>query len=171
MKNVLKVDDSIIRDFSKEPRVKPKNSPRKITHTITLVPPNYVDTLWGDVKKHIAKAVIRSHGRWTMETIKKALILNHQSLWVAFDKKQKIDGIGTTELVTYPARKMLAVQFLGGDNFNDWVWDINQRFQDWAIDNDCDGIEATARMGFWKWLEQDDYERVYVTYEKRLTNG
>ena len=98
------------------------------------------------------------------------MIYNHQSLWVAFDKDHKIDGIGTTELVNYPARKILAVQFLGGDNFNDWVWEINQRFQDWAIDNDCDGIEATARMGFWKWLQQDGYERAYVTYEKRFVD-
>lgn len=170
MKNLLEVDNSIVRDISREPKVKPKNAPREVTHTITLVPPHYIETLWDDVKHHVAKAAIRSNGRWTLEALKQALIYNHQSLWVAFDKDHKIDGIGTTELVNYPARKILAVQFLGGDNFNDWVWEINQRFQDWAIDNDCDGIEATARMGFWKWLQQDGYERAYVTYEKRFVD-
>ena len=58
------------------------------------------------------------------------------------------------------------VQFLGGDNFNDWVWDMLERFKDWGKDNGCSGIEATARMGFWKWLEQDGFSRSYVVYER-----
>jgi hypothetical protein len=171
MKNLLEVDDSIIRDISREPKVKKKNAPREVTHTITLVPPNYIETLWEDVKHHLAKAVIRSRGRWSLESLKEALIHDYQSLWLAFDEDHKIDGIGTTEIIEYPGKKMLAVQFLGGDNFNDWVWDINQRFQDWAKENGCSGIEATARMGFWKWLEQDGYERAYVIYEKRFVDG
>jgi hypothetical protein len=32
----------------------------------------------------------------------------------------------------------------------------------------CYGIEATARMGFWEWLKQDDFQRSYVVYEKRI---
>ena len=40
-----------------------------------------------------------------------------------------------------------------------------------GVDNDCDGIEATARLGFWKWLQQDGYERSYVVYERSLKDG
>ena len=73
---------------------------------------------------------------------------------------------GTTEIIQYPEKRMVVVQFLGGDNFNDWVWDMLERFKDWGKDNDCSGIEATARMGFWKWLEQDGFSRSYVVYER-----
>ena len=74
MKNLLEVDDSIIRDISREPKVKRKNAPREVTHTITLVPPHYIETLWEDVKHHVAKAVVRSKGRWTLDSLKEALI-------------------------------------------------------------------------------------------------
>mgnify|MGYP003673230949 CR=1 FL=1 len=96
------------RDLSREPRVKNKNAPRKITHTITIAPTDY------------------------------------------------------------PNKRMLAIQFLGGDNFNDWVWDMLEKFNGFAKDSGCDGIEATARQGFWKWLKQDDFEQSYVVYEKRI---
>jgi hypothetical protein len=62
----------------------------------------------------------------------------------------------------------LLYQFLGGKNFNDWVWDMLEKFNDWGRDNRCYGIEATARMGFWEWLKQDDFQRSYVVYEKRI---
>ena len=111
---------------------------------------------------------LKSKGRWNEESLLQSIKLGHQHLWLAFDEDHKIDGVGTTELVSYPAKRMLTIQFLGGDKFNDWVWDMLERFTDWAIDNNCDGIEATARMGFWKWLQQDGFERSYVVYERSL---
>jgi hypothetical protein len=63
---------------------------------------------------------------------------------------------------------MLAIQFLGGDKFNDWVWEMLEKFNGFAKDSGCVGIEATARQGFWKWLSQDDFKQSYVVYEKRF---
>ena len=41
-------------------------------------------------------------------------------------------------------------------------------FKSFGKDTGCSGIEATARMGFWKWLQQDQFERSYVVYERSL---
>jgi hypothetical protein len=157
-----------LRDIKREPRVRPRSERGEPTHTIALVPPNYIQTLWPDVQDQLAKAVARSKGRWTMEMLFTSIVNGQQHIWVAFDKDKKINGVGTTEIMVYPGKRMLSVTFLGGDKFNDWVWDMLDRFQDWAKDNECKGIEATARMGFWEWLKQDGFERSYVVYEKRF---
>ena len=57
---------------------------------------------------------------------------------------------------------------LGFSQLKDKLVKASKQFADWAKDNNCDGIEATARMGFWKWLQQDGYERSYVVYERSL---
>ena len=156
------------RDLSREPRVKNKNAPRKITHTITIAPTTYLNALWSDVEDQLKRAVIRSNGRWTMEVLFQVISSGQQHLWLAFNEDKEIEGVGTTEFIDYPNKRMLAIQFLGGDNFNDWVWDMLEKFNGFAKDSGCDGIEATARQGFWKWLKQDDFEQSYVVYEKRI---
>ena len=157
-----------IRDLTREPRVKPRAERGEATHTIALVPTTYLATLWPDVSEQLAKAIARSKGRWSLEMLFASILNGHQHLWVAFDENKEISGVGTTELVDYPNKRMLAIQFLGGDRFNEWVWDMLDRFHDWARDNERKGTEATARMGFWQWLKQDGFDRSYVVYEKRF---
>ena len=161
-------EDIVIKDISREPRVRPKNAPRKITHTIALIPPNYVQTLWDDVEKYLAPAIARSHGRWDMQSLYESVRKMEQHLWVAFNKDNIIEGVATTEFTMYPKKKMLTLQYLGGKNFNDWCWDMLEKFNSWAKDNECDGIEGTARHGMWKWLEQDGFSRSYTVYEKEV---
>ena len=156
------------RDIPREPRFKPKNAPREVTHTVTLVPPEHLYSLWFEVQGHLAPAVARSNGRWSMEFLYASIVSGHQHLWLAFDQDKHINGVGTTEFIDYPCKRMLAVQFLGGENFNDWCWEMLDRFNSWATDNGCQGIEVTGRSGFWKWLEQDGFTRSYTVYEKRL---
>ena len=168
MNTLLEFDESKIKDLSREPKVCRKDAPRESTHTITMVPPNYLNSLWPDVREQLAKAIKRSHGRWNMEFLYASILNGNQQLWLSFDAENNIDGVGTTEILQYPEKRMIAVQFLGGDRFNDWVWDMLEKFKNFGRDNDCTGIEATARMGFWKWLEQDDFSRSYVVYERSL---
>ena len=158
-------NEVVIEDIFLEPMVRSQKAPRKVTHTIALIPPNYVHTLWDDVEKHLAPAIERSHGRWDMQSLYESMRKMEQNLWVALNEDNVIEG----EFVFYPKKKMLVVQYLGGTNFNNWVWDMLERFNSWAKDNECDGIEATGRHGFWKWLEQDGFARSYTTYEKEVS--
>ena len=151
-----------------EPRVGSQKDPRVVTHTISLIPPNYVHTVWNEVEEHLAPAIARSHGRWDMPSLYESMRAMKQNLWIAFNAENLIEGVGVTEFISYPKKKMLVVQFLGGTDFNGWVWDMLSQFKSWARDNECDGIEATGRHGFWKWLEQDGFIRAYTTYEREV---
>jgi|TARA_R110000787_G_scaffold2286_3_gene9108 hypothetical protein len=158
-----------IKDISREPRMSPRDAPRKITHTIALVPCNYVGTLWDNVKNYLGPAVARSRGRWSIELLHEALLNERQNLWVAFDKEKSIDGVATTEFLIYPCKKMLSIEYLGGKNMTNWGWDMLDRLDSWGRDNKCDGIEAVARQGFWRWLKQDGFDRSYTVYEREIT--
>ena len=135
MNQRLSFDESRIRDISREPKVRSKSAPREVPHTITMVPPSYVETLWPEVRDQLLKAIARSKGRWTEQALFNSVVSGNQHLWLAFDSEHKINGVGTTELVSYPGKKMLTIQFLGGDKFNEWGWDMRERFTDWAKDN------------------------------------
>ena len=67
MSSLLEFDASRIEDISREPKVSRKDLPREITHTITMVPTNYLNSLWPDVRDQLARAVKRSQGRLNME--------------------------------------------------------------------------------------------------------
>jgi hypothetical protein len=167
----MKSEEMTILDFSKEERperVSKINAPRKATHVVALVPVEYLNHTWPDIRDEIEKAIVRSNGRWSMEALYASILNGHQQLWLAFDEDKNIDGVGTTEIADYPAKTMMAIQFLGGKNFNHWVWDMLEKFKDFGRENGCQGIEATGRPGFWKWLGQDDFEKSYVVYERNL---
>ena len=140
MKNTAKKEKPVVKDLSREPRVKNKKTPRKITHTITIAPTTYLNALWPDVEEQLQKAVIRSNGRWTMDVLFNVIANGQQQLWLAFDEEKNIDGVGTTEIINYPNKSMLAIQFLGGGRFNDWVWEMLERFNEFAKESGCHGI-------------------------------
>ena len=167
----MKAEEITILDFvpeKKQERVSKIDAPRNSTHIVALVPIEYLNQTWPDIKDEIERAVVRSNGRWSIEALYASILNGEQQLWLAFDEDKTIDGVGTTEIVSYPAKTMIAIQFLGGKNFNSWVWDMLGKFKLFGKDNGCQGIEATGRPGFWKWLGQDGFDKSYVVYEREL---
>jgi hypothetical protein len=49
-----------------------------------------------------------------------------------------------------------------------WAFKLLDVLNNWAKDSGCNGIEATARIGFWKWLEKDGFDKAYTVFEKRF---
>ena len=134
---------------------------------ISLVPQDHIMSIWNSVRGHLEPAVAVSRGRWTMEHLCAALSIGRSQLWIAFDD-EKIHGALTTEITQYPGKKILSMHFLGGEGFDAWYEDLLSQITRYAKDMDCDGIEGVGRFGFWKWLEQDEFSRSYVVYERSL---
>jgi hypothetical protein len=138
---------------------------------IALVPPDRVMSIWNDIRDYLEPAVKRSNGRWTMEHLAAALAVGRSQVWVAFETDGKIIGTMTTEIANYPGKRVLAMHFLGGEDFDLWYGDMLQQISCYAKDADCDGLEGVARFGFWKWLEADGFEKSSAFYEKGMKNG
>lgn len=134
---------------------------------ISLVPPEQVFPIWKDVRGWLEPAVETSGGRWTMEHLCASLAMGQTSLWIAFDD-EKIHGVLTTEVVQYPAKRMLAMHFLGGEDFDAWYGEMLRSITRYAAEGGCDGIEGVARFGFWKWLQEDGFEKSSAFYEKEI---
>ena len=139
-------------------------------YVISLIPVNYLYTVWDDAKPYLEKAVKRSGGRWTVDYVHEALLRDEQQLWVTLDKDNKLLGVATTQFVRYPASLMCSIQYIGGDEFKHWAWLLCKKLEAWDKDSGCDGIEGTARFGFWKWLSRSNWKKAYTIFEKRFDN-
>mgnify|MGYP003119827165 FL=1 len=60
MSALLDFDASKIKDISREHKVCRKVDAKECTHTITMVPPTFLNSLWPDVREQLARAVDRS---------------------------------------------------------------------------------------------------------------
>lgn len=140
----------------------------ELEYTISLVPPEHCSAVWKDVRKHLARAVDMSGNRWSMEYVLAALVSNEQNLWIAYDQDKTIHGALTTQVVIYPSTRMLALHFLGGDDFDGWYSELLDQVTSFAKKCECEGLETVARKGFWKWFEEDGFEREAAFYDKKF---
>jgi len=135
---------------------------------INLVPPEHIMDVWSQVRGYLEDAVATSNGRWTIEHLCLAIGSGRSQLWVAFDDPQEIIGTLTTEVTSYPARRVLSMHFLGGRDFDLWYPELLQTITKYASECGCDGLEGVARFGFWNSLKQDGFAKTSAFYEKDL---
>jgi len=146
-------------------KIVPSEQPQ---HTATMVPAAYCADCWPAVRGYLQPAVDLAHGRWTLPHILSALVLGQQSLWIIRDQQDSIVGALTVGVTRYPAKTMLTIHFLGGDGMNDWYDVMSNAMTDYARHRHCEGIECSARGGFWKWFKDDGFEKTAVFYEKKV---
>jgi hypothetical protein len=136
--------------------------------TVALVPPLHIQMVWEQVEAFLVPAVEKSNGRWSMDYLYGTLVSGQKHLWVVFDETKSINCVAVTSVVDYPLKKMLSIEFLGGNDIESWVFKLLDVLNRFAWDAGCGGIEATARFGFWKWLEKDGFDKAYTVFEKRF---
>lgn len=135
---------------------------------VSLVPPMHIQDAWPSLVDYLEPAVERSNGRWTMDALKMWAFNGEKQIWIIFDDNKTIHCVAVTQNVVYPASRMLSIEFLGGAGLNKWAFKLLDVLGSWAKDSGCNGIEATARIGFWKWLEKDGFDKAYTVFEKRF---
>lgn len=139
-----------------------------LENTITAVPTDLIAGIWKEVAPLLHPAVERSNGRWTMQTLLIALKEGKQQLWIVYEQDEAIKGVATTEILSYPNKKMLGIQYLGGRDLDTWGLSFLEMAEDFAKAVKCSGIEATARKGFMKWFKEYDYKDAYTVFEKEI---
>jgi hypothetical protein len=85
-------------------------------------------------------------------------------LWIAFDD-EKIKGAVVTNFMHYPKKKYLCMTFCGGVELDKWKDPMLKLLQHFAHDTHCDGIEATARLGWTKIFKDDGHKPLWQTFQ------
>lgn len=129
-----------------------------------MVEPEDVPGKWPDVADMLAPAVDYSYGRWDMKSLLHMLCLGHMTLWIIRHGGEEVAAL-VTQIVEYPRRKMLSIQFIGGKGMNDWAEEALRIIHWCAKNHGCDGVEAVGRQGFWPMFKSNGYQRSFVTYE------
>ena len=123
----------------------------------SLIPPQYIDSCWGKVEGFIEKAAKYTYGRYTVSNIYDLVKEGDYQLWVAIDG-QDFKGAVVTNIITYPQRKLLGLQFCGGEELDTWKEPMLNLLKQFAKDVGCEGLESTGRPGWAKVFKNDGYK-------------
>lgn len=138
---------------------------------IALVPPGQV-TFWiVSLTKYLKKSEIWTRGRATIDDIVRFIYSGQMQLWV-FYEPETMQGVGhmITEIKSYPACKMLVLQYCAGEpNHMKYCEDeMHQILENFARDSGCTGIEFIGRPGWKKSALSHGYIVESTIYEKYL---
>lgn len=133
----------------------------------SFVPKEYVLDLWPKVRPYISEVVKHTHGRYQTEDVLDAVMGGSHLFWMAF-KGQEVYGVVITHFAEYPRAKYLSCPFVTGKDFAKWKDPMLKVLRKWAADNDCEGIESTARLGWSRIFKDDGYEALWQAFQLPL---
>ena len=131
---------------------------------ISLVPSEHVLDVWPAVTDYVQNALEYTRGRYELEDVLERVENGEFLLWIAFDG-ERIKGCVITDMMQYPRKKFLGCPFVTGDEFASWKQPMFEMLQKFARDNDCEGLEATARLGWSRVFKDDGYEAMWQTFQ------
>ena len=131
---------------------------------ISLVPSEHVLDVWPAVTDYVQNALEYTDGRYELEDVLEMVKDGGFLLWIAFDG-ERIKGCVITDMMQYPRKKFLGCPFVTGDEFASWKQPMFEMLQKFARDNDCEGLEATARPGWSRVFKDDGYEAMWQTFQ------
>jgi len=131
---------------------------------ISLVPPEHVPAAWESVEPFMERAVEMTNGRYAIEDIYDALMHRNHNLWIVFTGNRVL-GSMVTAIRQYPRKTYLELSFIGGDEGMEWKDQMLDILQRWAYDNNCNGIESCARLGWAKIFKDDGYRPMWQMFE------
>jgi hypothetical protein len=138
---------------------------------VSLVMPAEVPNVWAKIRKYVVNVEEVSRGRATVTDIFTNLTEGRLMLWVVFDPtgdngKAKFVAFACTSIKQYPKKRMLHVDFVGGDKVETWLGALNETLSSFGAAQECVGLEAIGRRG-WKHLAKKyGWNPKYTLFEK-----
>lgn len=125
-----------------------------------------IDSYWPIVASMIEKALSEET---SLDDIYNGLLDEKMGLLVVSDNGIKAACV--CEFIDYPQINALRVIALGGDGMKEWLPDLIEFLDTWAIENNMNRIEQMGRNGWDRVLPEYGYEKRYIFMTKELSYG
>lgn len=128
------------------------------------IPADLVVRAWDRVEP-ILRRVVKPATGYRLEDVLTRLQLAQWQLWVIGNYQ----AVAVTEVQVRPLHNVLWVQFIAGDNVDEWLGDWEQVLEAFARANDCEAVEFNGRRGWHKFQHKfRDYKPVMTTYRREI---
>jgi hypothetical protein len=131
---------------------------------LSLVPQENVMDVWDRVSDYLKQSTDLTNGRYTVDDVLDLILQYGYMLWIAFDE-DAIKGALVTFVQEYPRKRYLYLMFCGGIEGEKWMRPGIQLLQRFAADIECDGLEATGRLGWAKVFKEDGIKSRWQVFE------
>lgn len=130
----------------------------------SLVPAEHVPNIWDAVRPFINKVTVLTGGRYEPDDVFDLVTNKGYLLWIAFDETD-IKGVVVTFIMDYPRSKYLYLLMCAGEEGHSWKTPMLELLQRFARDSECDGLEATGRLGWAKIFKNQGYKPLWQVFE------
>lgn len=141
-----------------------------MTYRVYLVPPSEVSEYWPEAIDLLRPAIEQSGGRMTEKDVLHDIITGVEHLWIIFEDEAVVAACSTT-INVYPSKRVLNVLFLGGDGFNNWVGELDQKLSEFCLFVNCSAMELIGRRGFKRAVQQLGWTEEYTLFQKEIDHG
>lgn len=136
---------------------------------VSTVPKEAVKHVWSDVEELLKKSVAdTSRGKIDLIDILNGILTDVYVLWVVLDDEDKMIAAITTRIATYPRRKSMVLDFVGGTKLHKWKDAVIETIGRFAKENDCQHLEGYGRKGWERALRGNGFYSEYIAYRMEL---
>lgn len=134
---------------------------------ISAVPREVLGIVWGDVGKLLYKSVDTSNGKYSIDDLYHSINNGQYVLWIVMDKDEPIAAI-TTSIISYPGRKAMAMDWIGGSRMKEWLPMAMKTLSEYSRKNGCTHLEGYGRKAWGRWLSKYGWKPEYIAYRMEL---
>lgn len=120
---------------------------------VTSVPIEAMHIVWPVAEGLLSKAVERSNGRYNSTAVLHELLHKELALWLVV-RGDDIKAAYTTRVLKYPTGATgLVVDWLGGEDMDEWLSLVVDSLKRYGVDIGCDHVELVGRSGWLRALK------------------
>tara|TARA_R100000995_G_scaffold84664_1_gene64152 strand:- start:909 stop:1328 length:420 start_codon:yes stop_codon:yes gene_type:complete len=136
-------------------------------YEVSLVPTNEITKVWDRIEPLVDKVIPYTYGRMLTVDVLHSLIINHYHLWIIYKDDEEIEAIAITEFMKYPRKTVLLINFISGDNLDDWIKELDKTLVKFSKESGCDFLEACGRAGWERKVTKLGWIKKFTIVEKQ----